>query len=102
MLPYSWCVDAWYVAGQPRQHELLPARFLLLRWAGFVAGVAATTQAVELLALFSPASSLGPALGSPFSPARVAASLFWMGTIRLNGYVETFGVGLIRASMLLR
>ena len=51
------------------------------------------------LALFS--CQLGPALGSP-SPARVAASLFWMGIIRLNGYVETFGVELIRASMLLR
>ena len=92
MLPYSWCVDAWYVAGQPRQHERLPARFAPALGRIFVAGVAATTQAVELLALSSPASkALGLRWAAP-SPARVAASLFWMGTIRLNGYVETFGL----------
>ena len=100
MLPYSGCVDAWYVAGQPRQHELLPARFAPALGRICVAGVAATTQAVELLALFSPASLV--CAGQPLLSTRVAASLFWMGTIRLNGYIETFGVGLIRASMLLR
>ena len=55
MLPYSWCVDAWHVAGQPRQHELLPARFApaLGRICGW--GTLALSSH-ELLALFSPAS----------------------------------------------
>ena len=71
---------------------------LLLRWAGFVAGVAATTQAVELLALFSPAS-LVLRWAAPFSPHELRHLSSWMGTVRLCDSLETCAVQIIRASV---